>query len=75
MGTARVDMYIYLTRACRVSSTYSRIISRWSSLGRSKYSYLKLDLSLGDVLLAAAAAGDLLGLSKLRTDSLSFGKT
>jgi hypothetical protein len=33
-------------------------------------SYLKLNLGLGNVLLAAAAAGNLLGLSNLGADSL-----
>lgn len=34
-------------------------------------SYLKLDLSLGDVLLAAAAASNLLGLGDLGADVLT----
>jgi hypothetical protein len=32
--------------------------------------YLKLNLGLGDVLLTAAAAGNLLGLSNLGADGL-----
>lgn len=35
-----------------------------------RISHLKLDLSLGDVSLAAAAAGDLLGLGDLVLDGL-----
>lgn len=33
-------------------------------------SYLKLNLGLGDVLLATTTAGDLLSLGELGTDSL-----
>lgn len=45
-------------------------ISKANPLLVSKGSYLKLDLGLGDVLLATATAGNLLGLGDLGTDGL-----
>ena len=43
------------------------------SSGKKSASYLKLNLSLGNVLLAAAATGNLLGLRNLGADSLYQG--
>lgn len=71
---ARVNMYIYLTWAWRVSRTCS--LSRWLVGGcnfkieKIRDAYLKLNLGLSNVLLAATAVGDLLGLSNLVADSL-----
>lgn len=41
-----------------------------SQIVENKNTYLKLDLGLSNVLLAAAATGNLLGLGNLVADSL-----
>lgn len=70
MTNARVDMYIYLTWACRVSRTYSRESQSTVVMSEMRDSYLQLNLSLSNILLAAAAVGNLLGLGDLVADSL-----
>jgi len=65
-------MYIYLTWVCRVSRTCfeNESVNGLQCREKMRDSYLQLNLGLGNILLAAAATGDLLSLSDLVADSL-----
>lgn len=69
----QLQLPIYLTWAARVSRICkSRLVSIYSFKRRARPStYLQLNLSLSNILLASVATGDLLGLSNLRPDGVS----
>jgi hypothetical protein len=66
------EVKYYLRTACRLSRTYPQVSHRCRTIeAKCRRPYLKLNLGLSNVLLATAAAGDLLSLRDLVLDGLN----
>ena len=67
----RPSLYtIYFSAACKFSKTYGTVSNWRSHIASQHHPYLELNLGLGNVPLAAVAAGNLLGLGDLRPDGI-----